>query len=104
MSNNSNIFKNKKILIYGLGKSGISTFNFLKKYNEVFLFDDYQKKNLPSNIKKNIVGLSSWNSSPHLPSNQMRSQFMESIRVEMTCSLADLFGRYRIALILITPA
>jgi UDP-N-acetylmuramoylalanine--D-glutamate ligase len=55
MSNNSNIFKNKKILIYGLGKSGISTFNFLKKYNEVFLFDDYQKKNLPSNIKKNII-------------------------------------------------
>jgi UDP-N-acetylmuramoylalanine--D-glutamate ligase len=44
MSNNSNIFKNKKILIYGLGKSGISTFNFLKKYNEVFLFDDYPKK------------------------------------------------------------
>ena len=46
MSNNSNIFKNKKILIYGLGKSGISTFNFLKKYNKVFLFYDYQKKNL----------------------------------------------------------
>ena len=55
MSNNSNIFINKKILIYGLGKSGISTFDFLKKYNEVFLFDDYQKKNLLSNIKKNII-------------------------------------------------
>ena len=55
MSNNSNIFKNKNILIYGLGKSGISTFNFLKKYNKVFLFDDYSKKNLPSNVKKNII-------------------------------------------------
>src|SRR6056300_469220 len=55
MSNNSNIFKNKKILIYGLGKSGISTFNFLKKYNEVFLYDDYPKKNLQSNVKKNII-------------------------------------------------
>ena len=55
MSNNSNIFKNKKILIYGLGKSGISTFNFLKKYNKVFLFNDYQKNNLPNNIKKNII-------------------------------------------------
>src|SRR6056300_443376 len=55
MSNNSNIFKSKKILIYGLGKSGISTFNFLKKYNEVFLFDDYPKKNLTSNVKKNII-------------------------------------------------
>ena len=55
MSNNSNIFKNKKILIYGLGKSGISTFNFLKRYNEVFLFDDYQKDNLSNNVKKNII-------------------------------------------------
>ena len=55
MSNSSNIFKNKKILIYGLGKSGISTFNFLKKHNEVYLFDDYQKKNLTSNQKKKII-------------------------------------------------
>ena len=57
MSNNSNIFKNKKILIYGLGKSGISTFNFLKKYNEVFLIDDYPKKNLASDLRKNIISL-----------------------------------------------
>jgi UDP-N-acetylmuramoylalanine--D-glutamate ligase len=52
MSNNSYIFKNKKILIYGLGKSGISTFNFLKKYSEVFLFDDYQKKIYQVILKK----------------------------------------------------
>ena len=31
MKDNSNIFLNKKILIYGLGKSGLSAFNFLKK-------------------------------------------------------------------------
>ena len=31
MNENSNIFINKKILIYGLGKSGLSSFNFLKK-------------------------------------------------------------------------
>ena len=33
MNENSNIFINKKILIYGLGKSGISTFKFLKRKN-----------------------------------------------------------------------
>ena len=45
MKNDLNIFLNKKILIYGLGKSGLSTFNFLKSKNEVFLYDDFLKKN-----------------------------------------------------------
>ena len=36
MNENSNIFINKKILIYGLGKSGISTFEFLNKKNKVY--------------------------------------------------------------------
>ena len=31
MLNNKNIFSKKKILIYGLGKSGTSAFKFLKK-------------------------------------------------------------------------
>ena len=43
MNENYNIFINKKILIYGLGISGISTFNFLKKYNNISLFDDNKK-------------------------------------------------------------
>ena len=34
------IYLNKKILIYGMGISGISSFNFLKKKNEVYLYDD----------------------------------------------------------------
>ena len=57
MNANSNIFINKKILIYGLGKTGISTFQFLKGKNEVFLFDDNNKINLVSNSKKNLIPL-----------------------------------------------
>ena len=45
MKNDLNIFLNKKILVYGLGKSGLSTFNFLKSKNEVFLYDDFLRKN-----------------------------------------------------------
>ena len=47
MNENSNFFIKKKILIYGLGKSGLSSFNFLKKKNKIFLYDD-NKKNLIS--------------------------------------------------------
>ncbi|MBD1141415.1 UDP-N-acetylmuramoyl-L-alanine--D-glutamate ligase [Pelagibacterales bacterium SAG-MED39] len=42
MNNNQNIFFNKKILIYGLGKTGLSTFKFLKKRSDVYLFDDFR--------------------------------------------------------------
>ena len=46
--------KNRKILIYGLGKSGISCFNFLKKNNICSIFDD-NKKNIPFKFKKKII-------------------------------------------------
>ena len=52
MKKNKNIFLGKKILIYGLGKSGISSYKFLKNKSKVYLFDDYQKKNLIYNQKK----------------------------------------------------
>jgi UDP-N-acetylmuramoylalanine--D-glutamate ligase len=48
----NNIFLGKKILVYGLGKSGISTYKFLKKNSDVYLFDDNHKINLKSNQKK----------------------------------------------------
>jgi len=40
MLNNLNIFYNKKIFIYGLGKSGLSVLKFLKKNNEITTHDD----------------------------------------------------------------
>ena len=46
MLNNPNIFYNKKILIYGLGKSGLSTFKFLKKDNEITTHDDKIKADI----------------------------------------------------------
>ncbi len=45
-----NIFLNKKILIYGLGKTGLAAFKFLKKKSNVSTYDDYS-----SNIKNLIV-------------------------------------------------
>ena len=55
MLNNQIIFNHKNILVYGLGKSGLSTFKFLSKKNKVYLFDD--KKNIGCNkeIKKNLI-------------------------------------------------
>ncbi len=50
-----NIFLNKKILIYGLGKSGLSAFRFLKNKSEVFLYDDYQFKIKNLEIKKKTI-------------------------------------------------
>ena len=50
-----NIFLNKKILIYGLGKSGLSAFYFLKNKSNIFLYDDYQSKTQSSKIKKNLI-------------------------------------------------
>ena len=50
-----NIFLNKKILIYGLGKSGLSAFKFLKDKSDVFLYDDLQSNDKAKNIKKNLI-------------------------------------------------
>ena len=54
MGINLNIFLNKKILIYGLGKSGISAFYFLKNKNDVCLYDD-SNLNLKNSIRKYLI-------------------------------------------------
>ena len=54
MTKINNIFLKKKILIYGLGKSGISTYNFLKQKAKIYLFDD----NLLNNFRFNKKSLS----------------------------------------------
>jgi UDP-N-acetylmuramoylalanine--D-glutamate ligase len=55
MLNNKNIFSKKKILIYGLGKSGTSAFKFLKKKNEIYLYDDKKIYNQNKEIKKKLI-------------------------------------------------
>ena len=58
---NKNIFVDKKILIYGLGKSGTSSFNFLKNDNKIYLFDDKKKflsKNRILKIKYDFIIIS----------------------------------------------
>ena len=49
----NNIFLRKKILIYGLGRSGISSYKFLKSKSDVYLFDDNQK--IKFKLKKRII-------------------------------------------------
>ena len=51
MLNNRNIFYKKKILIYGLGKSGLSAFKYLKKDNKITIHDDKIKYGIKRIVK-----------------------------------------------------
>ena len=51
MLNNLDIFYKKKILIYGLGKSGLSVYKFLKRDNEITTHDDKIKVDIKKIIK-----------------------------------------------------
>ena len=57
MIKNKNIFLGKKILIYGLGKSGVSSYKFLRNKADLYLFDDNLKKDikLKSNLRLNTL-------------------------------------------------
>ena len=50
-----NIFLDKKILVYGLGKSGVSAFRFLKNKSKVFLYDDYRLSIKKTDLKKKLI-------------------------------------------------
>ena len=52
-----NIFLGKKILIYGLGKSGVSSYKFLNNKAEVYLFDDDVKKSVKSKLNQRLNSL-----------------------------------------------
>lgn len=52
----SNYFENKKICIYGFGREGISTYNYILKHNtnyEIYIKDD-SKKDLSEYLKDNV--------------------------------------------------
>ncbi len=53
MKKTENIFLGKKILIYGLGKSGYSSYKFLRDKADTYLFDDNLKNN--SILKKKLI-------------------------------------------------
>ena len=55
MLKNKNIFFDKKILIYGFGKSGLSTYKFLKKTNQIYIYDDKNISSLNKEVKKKII-------------------------------------------------
>ena len=55
MNVSKKIFFNKNILIYGIGKSGISSYHFLKKNNHIYLYDDDQKILKKKSFKKLLL-------------------------------------------------
>ena len=57
MTKSKNIFLGKKILIYGMGKSGISSYKFLKNKAKVYLFDDNSKIIINSKLNQRLQNI-----------------------------------------------
>ena len=55
MENTPNIFLKKKILVYGLGKSGLSALKFLLNKCEVHAYDDFINKFKSLSLKKKLI-------------------------------------------------
>ena len=55
MKKKDKFFSNKKILVYGLGRSGIASYRFLKDNNEVHVYDDYKSNTKLIEIKKKQI-------------------------------------------------
>ena len=55
MENTPNIFLKKKILVYGLGKSGLSALKFLLNKCEVHAYDDFKNKFKSHSLKKKLI-------------------------------------------------
>ena len=50
------IFHKKNFLIYGVGKTGISGYQYLKKNNQISLYDDNKNIFIKKNLKKSLLG------------------------------------------------
>ena len=102
MNENSNIFINKKILIYGLGKSGLSSLNFLRKHNRIILYDD-NKKNFTSLDKIKNLNLDAIILSPGININKCKlSKFLKKNFSKIYTDLDVFYSFYKNKSITIT--
>ena len=91
MLNNQNIFYKKKILIYGLGKSGLSAFKYLKKNNKITTYDDKMNANDKKIIK---IKFDSIIISPGIDINKCKlSKFLKNNSKKIYTDL-DIFYNY----------
>jgi len=93
MLNSSNIFYKKQILIYGLGKSGLSVFKFLKKENKIIKYDDKIRVNIKkiTKIKFDYIIIS-----PGIDINKCNlSKFLKNNFKKIYTDLDIFYNRYK---------